>query len=120
MQPSRRPKRLALQIQHEISSMLSRDLKDKRVGFVTVTGVQMTPDLRHAKIFVSSMGSDNEKKESLDALKYASGWIRHELGRRIRIKYLPEISFFADTSQDYGDHIDNLIQKIHDHDHDQD
>ena len=64
MQQSRRPQRLALQIQHEVSMMIFRDLKDRRIGFVTVTGVQMSPDLRHAKIFVSLMGSEEEKKES--------------------------------------------------------
>ncbi len=61
MQPSRRPQRVALQVQHEISLMIAREMKDRRVGFVTVTGIQMSPDLRHAKIFVSLMGSESEK-----------------------------------------------------------
>jgi ribosome-binding factor A len=113
MQPSRRPQRLALQIQHEISLMISRDMKDRRVGFVTITGVQLSPDLRHAKIFISFMGSEAEKKESLDTLNHANGWIRHELGQRIRTKFLPEITFAIDTSQDYGEHIDKLIDEIH-------
>jgi ribosome-binding factor A len=95
--------------------MIFRDLKDRRVGFVTVTGVQMSPDLRHAKIFISMMGSEEEKKESLAALNHASGWIRYELGQRIRMKFLPDIVFLADTSQDYGEHIDKLIGDIHDH-----
>jgi ribosome-binding factor A len=118
MQPSRRPQRLALQIQQEVSIMLSRNMKDKRIGFVTVTGVQLSPDLKHAKVFVSLMGSEEEKKESLEGLKHASGWVRHELGQRIRTKYLPAIIFITDTSQDYGNHIDSLIEKIHDHDQD--
>jgi len=112
MQPSRRPQRLALQIQHEVSLMLARDMKDRRIGFVTVTGVQMSPDLRHAKIFVSLMGPENERKESLETLHHASGWVRHELGQRIRMKFLPEIVFLADTSQDYGERIDKLIDEI--------
>jgi len=112
MQPSRRPQRLALQIQHEVSLMLARDMKDRRIGFVTVTGVQMSPDLRHAKIFVSLMGPVNERKESLETLHHASGWVRHELGQRIRMKFLPEIVFLADTSQDYGERIDKLIDEI--------
>jgi ribosome-binding factor A len=112
MQPSRRPQRIALQIQHEISLMLSRDMKDRRVGFVTVTGVQMSPDLRHAKIFISLMGSDEEKKESLETLDHATGWIRHELGQRVRMKFVPDIIFLTDTSQDYGDRIDRLIDEI--------
>ena len=80
MQQSRRPQRVALQIQHEISLMIARDMKDRRIGFVTVTGVRMSPDLRHAKVFVSLMGSENEKNESLGALNHAVGWIRREVG----------------------------------------
>jgi len=82
---------------------------------VTVTGVQVSPDLRHARIFVSLMGSEDEKKESLTALNHATGWIRHELGQRIRMKFLPNIVFLTDTSQDYGEHIDKLIDEINQH-----
>ncbi len=112
MQPSRRPQRLALQVQHEVSMMISRDLKDRRVGFVTVTGVQLSPDLRHATIFVSLMGSEEAKEEGLAALNHAAGWIRHELGRRIRVKFLPDIIFLPDTSREYGERIDKLIEEI--------
>jgi ribosome-binding factor A len=115
MQPSRRPQRLALQIQQEVSLMISRDMKDRRVGFVTVTGVQLTPDLRHARIFISMMGSESEKEETLEALNHATGWVRHELGQRIRMKFIPEIVFQFDTSQEYGEHIDRLIDEIHEH-----
>jgi len=93
--------------------MISRNMKDRRVGFVTVTGVQLSPDLRHARIFISLMGSESDKKESLETLKHATGWVRHELGQRIRMKFLPEIVFQMDTSQEYGDHIDQLIDEIH-------
>jgi len=113
MQPSRRPQRIALQIQHEVSLMISRDMKDRRIGFVTVTGVRMSPDLRHAKIFISLMGSENDKKESLATLNHATGWIRRELGQRIRMKFLPDIVFLKDTSQEYGERIDRLIGEIH-------
>ena len=95
--------------------MISRDMKDRRIGFVTVTGVQLSPDLRHAKIFISLMGTESEKKESLETLNRANGWIRHELGQRIRTKFLPDIVFLTDTSQDYGEHIDKLIDDIHGH-----
>jgi ribosome-binding factor A len=104
---------MALQIQHEVSLMISRNMKDRRVGFVTVTGVEMTPDLRHAKVFVSLMGSENEKKETLAALNHATGWIRHELGQRIRARFTPDIVFLTDTSQEYGERIDRLIDEIH-------
>jgi ribosome-binding factor A len=103
---------MALQIRQEISWILSRNLKDRRIGLVTVTGVQMSPDLRHAKVYVSAMGSDAEKQESLEALNHAAGWIRHELGQRMRMRFLPEIVFRTDTSQEYGEHIDRLLDKI--------
>jgi len=113
MHQSRRPQRVALEIQHEVSTMIFRDMKDRRIGFVTVTGVQVSPDLRHARIFVSLMGSEKEKKESLATLSHAAGWVRHELGQRIRMKFVPEIVFLTDPSQDYGEHIDKLIDEIH-------
>jgi ribosome-binding factor A len=112
MQPTRRPQRLALQIQQEISWLIFRDLKDRRVGMVTVTGVEMSPDLSHAKVYVSVMGSEQQKAESLKALKHAAGWIRHELGGRIRMKFSPEITFLPDTSQDYGEKIERLLDEI--------
>jgi len=112
MQTSRRPQRLEVQIQHEVSLMISRDLKDRRVGFVTVTGARMSPDLRHARVFVSAMGTEKQKMESLEALNHAAGWIRRELGQRVRMKFLPEIIFDADTSQEYGERIDKLLDEI--------
>jgi len=114
MPQSRRPKRLALQIQHEISSMLVRDLKDRRIGFVTVTGVDLSPDLRHARVFVSVMGTEEEKGEGMKALAHAAGWVRHELGQRIRMKFLPDIVFVPDTSQEYGERIDRLLDELKD------
>ena len=92
--------------------MLFRNIKDRRVGFITVTGVEMSPDLRHAKIFVSAMGTEKEKRDSVLALNHAAGWIRHELGQRIRMKFRPEIVFQADTSQEYGERIDRLLDQI--------
>jgi len=113
MQPSRRPQRLALQIQREISLMLSRGLKNHDIGFITVTGVRMNADLKYARVFVMPMGSGDEKKETLAALRNAAGQVRHELGSRIRTRFLPEIDFVLDTSQEYGDHIDRLLAEIH-------
>jgi len=93
--------------------MIFRDMKDRRIGFVTVTGVQVSPDLRHARIFISLMGTEEEKKEGLATLNHATGWVRHELGQRIRMRFVPEVVFLMDTSQDYGEHIDKLIDEIH-------
>jgi len=92
--------------------MLFRGLKDRRIGMVTVTGVEMSPDLRYARVYVSCMGTDQEKSATMNALHHAAGWIRHELGQRIRMKFLPEVDFRTDTSQDYGDRIDKLLDEI--------
>src|SRR5207247_10137837 len=102
MRPNRRPQRLAFQIQHEVSAMLTRNIKDRRIGFVTVTGVEMSPDRRHARIYVSAMGTDQQKKKTLGALNHAAGWMRRELGQRIRMKFLTEIGFRTSSSQDSG------------------
>lgn len=112
MQPSRRPQRLGHEIQHEISNILARDLKDRRVGFVTVTAVEMSPDVRHARVFVSFLGRPEERVEGLRALNHAAGWIRRELGQRIRTKFLPDLVFVEDTSQEYGARIDRLLDDI--------
>jgi ribosome-binding factor A len=114
MNQSRRPQRVALEIQHEISTMLVRGLKDPRIGFVTVTGVDLSPDLRHAKVFVSVMGPEQQKKDTMEALGHAAGWIRHELGQRIRMRHLPELIFLPDISQEYGEKIDRLLDEIKD------
>jgi ribosome-binding factor A len=99
-------------IKQEMSKMLLNDLKDPRIGFVTVTGVEMTGDLREAKIFVSVMGDGDKVKNSLDGLNSALGFIRREIGQRIRLRFTPEISFALDTSLDYGDHIQKLLLQV--------
>lgn len=100
-------------IKQEVSSMLLREVKDPRLGFVTVTGVHLTGDSREATVYVSLFGSEKEKKESMTALEMATGFIRRELGKRLKIYYTPQISFEQDTSLDYGMHIEGLIKQIH-------
>lgn len=99
-------------IKQEMSKMLLKELKDPRIGFVTVTDVEMTGDLREAKIYVSVMGGDDQVKSSLDGLNSALGFIRREIGQRIRLRFTPEISFALDTSLDYGDHIQKLLLQV--------
>jgi ribosome-binding factor A len=112
MPQTRRTQRLALQMQQEISIMLYRGVKDPRIGMITITGVDLSPDLHHAKVYFTSLGNDKRKQESLEALNHAAGWIRRELGQRIRMKYSPELVFRVDTSQEYGEHIDHLLGEI--------
>lgn len=99
-------------IKQEMSKMLLRELKDPRIGFVTVTDVEMTGDLREAKIYVSVMGGSEQVKSSLEGLNSALGFIRREIGQRVRLRFTPEISFALDTSLDYGDHIQKLLLQV--------
>lgn len=99
-------------IKQEMSKMLLTDLKDPRIGFVTVTDVEMTGDLREAKIYVSIMGNAEQVKSSLEGLSSALGFIRREIGQRVRLRFTPEISFALDTSLDYGDHIQKLLLQV--------
>ncbi len=99
-------------IKQEVGKMLLMDIKDSRIGFVTVTGVEMTGDLREAKIYVSIMGNDEQIKSSLEGLNSALGYIRREIGKRIKIRFTPEISFALDKSLDYSEHIQKLLLKV--------
>ena len=92
--------------------MLLREIKDPRIGFVTVTDVEVTGDLREAKIYVSIMGGEEQIQSSLEGLHSALGFIRREIGRRIRLRFTPEISFALDNSLDYGEHIQKILLKI--------
>ena len=99
-------------IKQEMSKMLLTELKDPRIGFVTVTDVEMTGDLREAKIYVSVMGGAEQVRSSLDGLNSALGFIRREIGQRVRLRFTPEISFALDTSLDYGEHIQKLLLQV--------
>ena len=99
-------------IKQEMGKMLLTDIKDPRIGFVTVTEVEMTGDLREAKIYVSIMGNDEQIKSSWEGLNSALGFIRREIGKRIKIRFTPEISFALDKSLDYSEHIQKLLLKV--------
>lgn len=99
-------------MKQEVSEIVLRELKDPRIGFVTVTEVKCTADLREAKIYVSVMGSDDQVKNTLAGLKNSMGFIRREIGRRIRLRFTPEISLALDKSLDYSAHIQELLLKV--------
>lgn len=99
-------------MKQEVSEIVLRELKDPRIGFVTVTEVKCTADLREAKIYVSVMGSDDQVKNTLVGLKSSMGFIRREIGRRIRLRFTPEISLALDKSLDYSAHIQELLLKV--------
>ena len=93
-------------IRQEISELLQRQVKDPRLGsFIAILEVSTSPDLKYAKIFVSRIGSEAEKKEILSALAAASGFFRNELARRLRLRRIPELSFQWDDSIERGSHL---------------
>ena len=99
-------------MKQEISQIVQRELKDPRIGFVTVTSVECTGDLREAKIYVSIMGSEQQVKDSWTGLNRGLGFIRREIGKRIRLRFTPELTFELDKSLDYSAHIQELLLKI--------
>ncbi|MGI6449811.1 MAG: 30S ribosome-binding factor RbfA [Desulfitobacteriia bacterium] len=107
-----RPFRLAEAIKVEVSKIIHEDLKDPRLGFVTVTAVEVSEDLRYAKVFVSIMGQEPDVKNSMEVLTRASGYFRSELGKILRLRYTPEISFKYDQSIEHGAHISKLLREV--------
>lgn len=99
-------------MKQEVSQIILQELKDPRIGFVTVTSVECTGDLREAKIYVSLMGSDQQVKDCWKGLTRSLGFIRREIGKRIRLRFTPELSFELDKSLDYSAHIQELLLKI--------
>ena len=101
------------QVREEIMSIVRRELKDPRIGFVSITSVRMSPDLRHASVRVSVLGTPEQQKESIRGLVSAKGLIRHELGRRLRnLKFSPELRFDLDSSIEYAVHISELLKEV--------
>ncbi len=107
-----RSTRLNEVLKEEIANILARKLKDPRIGFVTVTAVKVSSDLQHANVFVSIFGTEEEKKATFQSLNGAKGFVRSELGKRLRIKFLPDLSFLIDESVEEGIRISKLIEKV--------
>lgn len=104
--------RVGEQIKKELSQIIQSELKDPRIGFITVTGVDVTNEFSQAKVFLSVLGTDEQKEETLKALTRSTGFIRSELGKRIRMRKIPELLFKIDESIDYGSKIQGLLQQI--------
>jgi ribosome-binding factor A len=107
-----RTNRVGEQMKKEISEIIGRKLKDPRVGFVTVTDVDVTGDLQQAKVYITTLGNDEERHNTLKGLEKATGFIRSELGRRIQLRVTPELVFEFDRSVEYGNHIEDLLAKV--------
>ncbi len=106
-----RSQRVAEQVKRELADLIRMEAKDPRVGFITITGVEITPDYAHAKVFYSTLAGERAL-DGIDAgLKRASGFLRRELGRRIRIHTLPELHFVYDASIEEGSRMSRLIDE---------
>ena len=108
-----RADRVADQIRMEVADILMRKIKDPRVRSVTVTGVELTNDLRIARVFVTALGTDAETKDVFAGLAKASGFVRSELGRRLALRYLPEVQFVKDISGPRADRVLQLLDELH-------
>lgn len=107
-----RAQRVAEAIKEEVSDILSNEIKDPRVGFASVVRVEMSPDLRYAKVYISAMGDEKAKAETFRGLESAKGFIRTEIGRRIRLRFVPEITFIEDSSIEYGTRISRILKDL--------
>src|SRR5690625_1038460 len=109
-----RANRVAEQIKKEIGEILTQKIKDPRIGFVTITDVEVTGDLQQAKIYISVLGDEDKKEETLVGLAKANGFIRSEIGQRIRLRKTPEISFHFDEAHEYGSRIEAILRDLND------
>jgi len=110
--PSRRQQQVADLILRELSVLVQRGLKDPRIGFVTLIKVEISPDLRHARVFFSVLGDEEEKKATQQALAHANGFLRHELSARLDMRYVPDLNFRNDASIAHSDRIARLLNQI--------
>jgi ribosome-binding factor A len=107
-----RPTRLAQELKSEISAIISRELPHHRLGFLTITDVQVSPDLRYARVFVSVLGSGVDKTETLVTLNKEKSFIRQLIGRRFRLRHTPEITFVYDETVEHADHMMRLMDDL--------
>ena len=110
--PASRPARVGDQIRIEISDLLARQVSDPGIGFITVTRVTVTPDLQQARVYYTTLGDDRARRDSARALVRATPYLRRQIGRRLRLKRVPELQFFFDQSIERHDRIERILQEI--------
>jgi ribosome-binding factor A len=111
MLPYKRSQRVSDLLREEIADIIFYKLKDPRIGFITVTGVDVTDDLKMAFVYISVL-KEEERKATLDILNTAKSFIRSDLSKRLRMKSIPSLEFRLDTSVEYGDRIERLLREI--------
>ena len=106
-----RTRRVGEQLQRELAGLIRDDIKDPRLGMVSISAVQVSRDLSHAKVYISVLGSEEQAQESLAVLRHAAGYLRHRLGKLLHIRVIPELHFFYDRSLEEGARMGALINK---------
>jgi ribosome-binding factor A len=109
---SRRTERLGEEIREEVAQLIVGELKDPRIGFVTVTRVEVTPDLRTARVYVGVLGTEKQRQASLTGLRQATGFLRRALGQSLRLRYTPELVFTYDEGLEASDRVAQLLAEI--------
>ena len=113
MSQPNRPARVAHEFQRELSAVLARGLKDPRItGFITVTGAKMSPDLKEVVAYVSIHGEEKVRQETLAGLKAAASFLQREVGRALKLRYVPHLVFAYDGSVEEGDKIERLLREV--------
>jgi ribosome-binding factor A len=116
----KRSEKVAEAIHEIISALLIKGVKDPRIGFTTITGVKLSDDLHLATVYFSVVGDETDKKSAEKGLTSARGFLRKELGKQLRMRYVPDLIFRYDASLDYGRHIDELLDEIKSSEYDND
>ncbi len=109
----KRSQRVQELLLEEISKLIQHGLKDPRIGFATVTGIELSDNLKHAKVHVSILGSAQEREDSIEGLDSAKGYIRSCLGKNLHIKFVPELHFRLDETADHVEKITKIISNFH-------
>ena|SRR5215203_2250869 len=109
---STRPSRVGDQLRAEISELLARQVHDPGIGFLTITQVNVTPDLQIARVYYTTLGDDKARRESARALGRATPFLRRQIGSRLRLKRVPQLEFFFDESIERGDRIERILKDI--------
>ena len=110
--PSHRPERVSELIRQAVGAFLTGDVRDPRIGFVTVIGVEVSPDLSHANVRVSVMGSDEEKAKSLEGLASAARYLRAQLAKELPLRTSPELHFHLDRGIEHAQRIDRVLKEL--------
>lgn len=109
---SHRPERVSEMVRQAVGAFLTGDVRDPRIGFVTVTGVDVSPDLSHANVRVSVMGTEEEKAKSLEGLASAARYLRAQLSKELHLRTSPELHFHLDRGLEHAQHIDRVLKEL--------